>query len=42
MRYFVFHLNETTATEILDYVQYGGELLSLPFRNHRSEAGPGD
>lgn len=42
IRYFLFQLNETTASEILDYVQRGGELLSLPFRNHRNDAAPGD
>lgn len=42
MRYYLFQLNETTAAEILEYLTNGGEMLSLPFRNHRHEASSGD
>ncbi|WP_107706210.1 EVE domain-containing protein [Nocardioides allogilvus] len=42
MRYYLFQLSEDTVAEVLAHLESGGDLLSLPFRNHRHEAGPGD
>lgn len=42
MNYYLFQLNEDTATQILRHIDAGNDMLSLPFRNHRAESGPGD